>query len=308
MACSSSPACPQLARLVGGQAQKVPELKDAEIKITTGGKDGAGPRAERTLMVAESLKDLVNRTDSAMNALELSVPSHVSGLTLVPAYRLAAPCMLVGQDQKIQVKGSEGKSGPVDDGSYYLDHQLREPCPPISDWMVVCFVRPGDLRETGKGAGKGGGKGVGKGGGAALGEDVLHKLVRKLCADARPLGMKMSERPSIRFLDPAPRPGQPPIEAAMDAAVNRDRAPLPQLVVAIISDVKERNTDVKAALTRWSVLYNSVAMVCMQYGKVNSKLGDRTFGKLNLLKSTPSADTTLSLPSGCQRTARLPAL
>ena len=93
----------------------MPELKDAEIKITTGGKDGAGPRAERTLMVAESLKDLVNRTDSAMNALELSVPSHVSGLTLVPAYRLAAPCMLVGQDQKIQVKGSQGKSGPVDD-------------------------------------------------------------------------------------------------------------------------------------------------------------------------------------------------
>jgi len=118
------------------------------------------------------------------------------------------------------------------------------------------------------------------------------KFAQKLATVAnKDLGMRLSDLPDgeIHFLDDLLRQRPIPlIETRMEQIVTRykeRRGRPPQLVIAIISDESDLNgKELKPALTRFSLESASTHMVCIQRSKINSKLSDSTFFKLNLAK------------------------
>jgi hypothetical protein len=300
----------ELAQLQGAdpvQTRGDPNLTAQEIKITTGGRDGPKIRAERILKVGESIKLLINKADSSMQQLQVSVAPQTTALSEVPAgvYRLTPPMMKTGKGDRI-VTGSRGKGGPIDDGSYYestRDDRFLKPCPKVGRWIVVSFE---SKRAFSGGGGKGGGgKGVGgkggsggKGGGGKGGvgtgggddaQQVIRTLTSTLRSTARDLGMDLAEfddSRDVEFLDGGAQPHDA-IERRLDDIVRKhDPRGAPGFVLAIISNNKDQNgKGVKPALDRWSILHAPyIPVICMQVDKAKTKLYDTTFFKLNLAK------------------------
>ena len=195
----------ELAQLQGAepvQTKGDPNLTAAEIKITTGGRDGPKMRSERILQVGESAMRLINAAGSPMHALQLSVAPQTTALSEVPAgaYRLAHPMMKTGNGER-KVTGSRGKDGHIDDDGSYAqttrDDRFLKPCPKVRRWMVVSFESCAVFSG-------------GKGGGNF--EKVIRTLTAHMKGTAHELGMDLAEfnaRHDFHFLDELLRGAQP---------------------------------------------------------------------------------------------------
>ena len=296
----------ELAQLQGAepvQTKGDPNLTAAEIKITTGGRDGPKMRSERILQVGESAMRLINAAGSPMHALQLSVAPQTTALSEVPAgaYRLAHPMMKTGNGER-KVTGSRGKDGHIDDDGSYAqttrDDRFLKPCPKVGRWIVVSFESErafsGGGGKGGGGKGGSGGKGGGGKGGGGKGsgdnaQQVIRTLTSTLRSTARDLGMDLAEFDDSRdvvFLDGGAQPHDAIERRLGQMTSDPDPRGPPGFVLAIISDNKDQNgKTIKPALDRWSILYPPyIPVICMQISKVKTKTSDKTFFKLNLAK------------------------
>eukprot|EP00966_Prymnesium_polylepis_P336733 7391723-Prymnesium_polylepis.2 len=242
-------------------------------------------RAPLIEQMATTIESVANSDGSAVRALGGHVGTR---LVQVPsARRLALPKLMGKHQREVKVEGSMSKGVRVDDRSFYMDHQLARP-ERVDSWMIVSCVEPNEIRDVSNGKGKG--RAFSGGGTGSDGDEskaVIHKFAEKLSEACTQLGMSLGALGGVVFA--AEDVEKDALEARLSLETrkfNRDRHRPLQLVVFIISDSRDYNEKrIKAPIDRWALTGgDDVPVLCVQVGKLISKLKDNTFFKLNARK------------------------